>query len=125
MALHPWIFVSLSGIILPSSAYQPVCSYDQLGGTTGKIGDPTDRLTSRTTLRPSERKANLVNIHLQLKRLGEGIERYAARKGYKREWAWRREVANNSIWYTKLPVRQFMRLLGGSVRMGPLLGRDS
>jgi hypothetical protein len=63
--------------------------------------------------------------HMQLKRLGVHIETYARRKGYVREWAWRREVANNSVWYQKLPVLEFMRLIGATVRMGPLLGRDT
>lgn len=67
----------------------------------------------------------MANMHLQLKRLGSTIETYAGRRGYAREWAWRRDVTNNSAWYQKLPVAEFMRVLGNGVRMGPLLGRDT
>jgi tyrosyl-tRNA synthetase len=67
----------------------------------------------------------MANMHLQLKRLGAHMETYAAKKGYAREWAWRREVANNSIWYQKLPLSEFLRVLGKGVRLGPLLGRDT
>jgi tyrosyl-tRNA synthetase len=67
----------------------------------------------------------MANMHLQLKKLGVRLETYAGRKGYVREWAWRREVANNSVWYSKLPLSEFIRVLGSGARMGPLLGRDT
>ncbi|KAF7514212.1 hypothetical protein GJ744_004537 [Endocarpon pusillum] len=96
-----------------------------LGGTTSKIGDPTDRQAARESKRPSERKAALANMHLQLKRLGVTMEAYAERRGYAREWAWRRDVTNNSTWYQKLTLSEFMRVLGSGARLGPLLGRDT
>lgn len=96
-----------------------------LGGTTARIGDPTDRTTSRETQHRTERKAYMANMHIQLKKLGASIESYAGRKGYVREWAWRRALVNNSTWYQKLPVTDFIRVLGSQVRMGPLLGRDT
>jgi tyrosyl-tRNA synthetase len=67
----------------------------------------------------------MATMHLQLRKLGAGIERYAQRKGYAREWAWRREVTNNNTWFNKLPVSDFMRVLGSGMRMGPLLGREA
>ena len=67
----------------------------------------------------------MANMHIQLKRLGATLETYAGRRGYAREWAWRRDVANNSIWHQKLPVDEFLRVLGRATRMGPLLGRDT
>lgn len=67
----------------------------------------------------------MVNMHMQLKRLGVHMETMAAKKGYMREWAWRREVVNNSVWYGKVNLTEFMRVLGSGIRMGPLLGRDT
>jgi tyrosyl-tRNA synthetase len=64
-------------------------------------------------------------MHLQLKGLGAHMEKYAAAKGYLREWAWRRSVTNNSTWHGKVPVSEFMRLLASGIRMGPLLGRET
>jgi tyrosyl-tRNA synthetase len=64
-------------------------------------------------------------MHLQLKKLGVCKEMYAERKGYAREWAWRREVTNNSMWYSEVTIQEFMRILGKVVRMGPILGRET
>ena len=60
----------------------------------------------------------------QLKRLSASIERYAERRGFQREWAWRRAVKNNLDWLQKASVAEFMSM-GARMRMGPLLGRDS
>lgn len=64
-------------------------------------------------------------MHFQLKRLGASIESYADRKGYKREWAWRRALENNTIWWGKLTARDFLSILGRNIRIGPMLGRDT
>ncbi|PGH14077.1 tyrosine-tRNA ligase [Polytolypa hystricis UAMH7299] len=96
-----------------------------LGGATSSIGDPTDRLTAREQMRGVTRKQNMVNMHMQLKKLGVSIERYGAKYGYEREWVWRRAVENNSVWHTKLPFVQVLKLMGHSTRIGPMLGRDS
>lgn len=64
-------------------------------------------------------------MHLQLKKLGVRMEAYAGKKGYAREWAWRRDVTNNGVWFSKLPLFEFLRVLGSGVRLGPLLGRDT
>lgn len=61
----------------------------------------------------------------QLKRLAKSIEEYADRRGYHREWAWRRSVLNNNDWWSKLTVKEYMRMLGKNMRIGPMLGRDS
>lgn len=53
------------------------------------------------------------------------MEEYAGRRGYVREWAWRRAVLNNSTWLNKVSIGDFMKFLGKGIRMGPLLGRDS
>lgn len=96
-----------------------------LGGFTASIGDPTDRLTARTEMQRNERRENMVNMFEQLTRLAVRIEKYAERKGYVREWAWRRTVLNNNQWWQKVTVREFMKILGKFARIGPMLGRDS
>lgn len=96
-----------------------------LGGFTASIGDPTDRLTARAEMKRDERRGNMVNMFEQLKRLAVNMEKYAERKGYEREWAWRRAVLNNNQWWDKVTVREFMKILGRFARIGPMLGRDS
>lgn len=74
---------------------------------------------------PAQRKANVAAMHTQLKRLGASMEQYASRKGYVKEWAWRRALENNVTWWTKVTARDFLMMLGRNVRLGPLLGRDT
>ena len=89
------------------------------------IGDPSGRLTARQQQTSGDRKANIASMHAQLKRLGASIEKYAERKGYVREWAWRRALTNNVTWWANTPARDFLALLGRNVRIGPMLGRDT
>lgn len=96
-----------------------------LGGTTAKFGDPTDRLKARVKVKASTQKANMASMHIQLKRLGVLTEKYADRKGYKREWAWRRALMNNNAWWNSTTFAEVMRIMGSSVRIGPMLGRDT
>ncbi|RMD44208.1 hypothetical protein DV735_g890, partial [Chaetothyriales sp. CBS 134920] len=96
-----------------------------LGGATAVIGDPTDRLKARAAQNGKLRRANMAAMHMQLKRFGDTMERYAGRRGYEREWAWRRALTNNSIWHGKRPISEWMRLMLTGVRVGPMLGRDS
>ncbi|KAK5076308.1 tyrosyl-tRNA synthetase [Lithohypha guttulata] len=96
-----------------------------LGGFTSSIGDPTDRLTARPGQKRDERRNNMMNMFEQLKRLSVRIEKYAERRGYSREWAWRRGVLNNNEWWAKVTVKDFMKILGSVTRVGPMLGRDS
>src|SRR5271155_3125371 len=66
-----------------------------LGGATSKIGDPTDRLTTREKVHSAIRTANMVKMHYQLKRLWLNVEEYGRKYGYQWEWAWHRELVNN------------------------------
>jgi tyrosyl-tRNA synthetase len=96
-----------------------------LGGATAKIGDPEGRLTARKDVSRTERNANVALMHTQLRRFGELMHRYAERRGFKREWAWRRSLINNIEWHGKVPWATMMQTMGRHVRLGPMLGRDS
>ena len=96
-----------------------------LGGATARVGDPTDRMVARDTVHSSTRKMNTASMHIQLKKLGELMEKYADGRGYAREWAWRRALVNNGQWWDKLPMLDFMKVMGNGMRIGPLLGRDT
>jgi tyrosyl-tRNA synthetase len=99
--------------------------YFLLGGATARIGDPEGRLQGRSEMSRMTFKANMTNMHMQLKRFGASMETYADRRGYKREWAWRRTLVNNVQWQEKTTMSSFLRMMGSGVRLGPMLGRDS
>ncbi len=71
------------------------------------------------------RKADMVNMHYQLKRLWSNAEAYARTFGYNRDWAWRRELVNNNTWLNNLSVMEYLRVLGSSVRLGTMLGKQT
>lgn len=73
----------------------------------------------------SVRKANIASMHMILKKLGASIEAYGVRHGYRREWAWRRALVNNNVWWNKVPFLEVLRDLGAYMRLGPMLGRDT
>ncbi|KAI5287354.1 tyrosyl-tRNA synthetase, partial [Ascosphaera acerosa] len=95
-----------------------------LGGSTSSIGDPTDRLDERPQVTSSTRKANMANMHLQLRKLGLSMERYASKYGYEKEWAWRRVLVNNNTWWLKKPFYEVAKDMMRHIRIGPMLGRD-
>ncbi len=96
-----------------------------LGGATAKIGDPTDRLTTREKEAPAIRTANMANMHLQLKKLWVNVEDYGKKYGFNREWAWHRELVNNNAWWNKLPMLEVLQILGPGMRLGSMLARDT
>lgn len=99
--------------------------YFVLGGSTAKIGDPEGRLEARNKVGRKTYTANMANMHMQLKRFGQSVETYAARRGYEKEWAWRRTLVNNSTWHAKATIANFLSQMASGIRLGPMLGRDS
>ncbi len=100
-------------------------AFSLVGGSTAKIGDPTDRLKSRETITPADMTMNMTKIHFQLKKLWENVDRMAQRQGYERNWAWKRGVLNNNHWWNKQPLLEILRMVGQSIRIGPMLSRDT
>ncbi|KAI9778631.1 MAG: tyrosyl-tRNA synthetase [Candelina submexicana] len=96
-----------------------------LGGATATVGDPSGRTTSREVQGSSVRKANMVSMHYQLKRLWANVEQLSRKYGYQWEWAWHRELVNNNAWINKLPILKVLQLLGPGVKLGTMLGRDT
>lgn len=123
--VHGYRSITLVKHIPPISGWTVNSDIQQLGGATAKIGDPTDRLTTREAQQASIRKENMVRMHLQLKKLWMNVERHVRKYGYIWEWAWRRELCNNNIWLNKLTLMDFMKVLGFGVRLGPMLGRET
>ena len=96
-----------------------------LGGATAKIGDPTDRLTTREKEIPAIRAANMTRMHYQLKKLWLNVEAVGRKRGYIEEWSWHRELVNNNSWWNKQPMLEVLQILGPGMRLGSMLARDT
>lgn len=96
-----------------------------LGGATSRIGDPTGRSKDRPEMTSTERKANIVSMHYQMKKLWTNMEATAARNGFNYEKYWHREIANNSTWWNKVPFVDVVKYLGKGLRLGEMLKRDT
>jgi tyrosyl-tRNA synthetase len=96
-----------------------------VGGATAKIGDPTGRLTTREKMAKNTLTINMTKVHYQLKKLWINVEAQAPRYGYMKEWAWRRAVVNNNVWWNSLPMLEVLRRVGTSIRVSPMLSRET
>ncbi|KAK0631717.1 hypothetical protein B0T14DRAFT_559474 [Immersiella caudata] len=96
-----------------------------VGGSTAKIGDPTGRLTSRESIARVDMAMNIVMIQTQLKKLWINVECVGREQGFEKEWAWKRGVVNNNAWWNSQPMLEVLRLVGASLRIGPMLSRDT
>ncbi|KAF5868175.1 putative tyrosyl-trna mitochondrial precursor protein [Botrytis fragariae] len=96
-----------------------------VGGATAKIGDPTDRLTTREKMKSTTRNENILKMHYQLKGIWLNVEAYGRKYGYQWEWAWRRGLVNNHHWMNKLTVMELLQILGPGMRIGAMIAKDT
>ncbi|KAI0436432.1 tRNA synthetase class I [Xylaria telfairii] len=96
-----------------------------IGGATAKVGDPTGRLRTRDEVPRSERAMFVTKVHYQLKRMWMNVDAQAKRYGYQKEWAWNRELVNNSSWYNSTPFFEVVNRLFKGMRVGPMLSRET
>ncbi|KAH6650984.1 hypothetical protein F5144DRAFT_589315 [Chaetomium tenue] len=100
-------------------------AFTLLGGSTVKIGDPTDRLKDREPIAKADLAMNVTKMHFQLKKLWANVESQARRYGYEKEWAWQRAVVNNNTWWNKVTLLEVLRRAGRHMRIGPMLSRET
>ncbi|KAG0645707.1 Tyrosyl-tRNA synthetase [Hyphodiscus hymeniophilus] len=96
-----------------------------VGGATAKIGDPSDRLTTRKATNSSVRAHNTASMQSQLKHLWVNVEAYGNRYGYTPEPAWKGALLNNSMWWNETTLIEVLQVLGPGMRMGTMLARDT
>ncbi|KAL1835709.1 hypothetical protein VTJ49DRAFT_6197 [Mycothermus thermophilus] len=99
-------------------------AFTLLGGSTVKIGDPTDRIKDREPMDKAAIAMNVTKIHYQMKNIWLNVEIQAKRFGYQREWAWRRGIVNNNAWWNKQPLLEVLKR-AGSMRVAEMLSRDT
>ncbi|KAK4243481.1 tRNA synthetases class I-domain-containing protein [Corynascus novoguineensis] len=100
-------------------------AYTLLGGSTVKIGDPTDRIKDRDPISKADLALNVTKMHFQMKKLWANVELQAKRFGYEKEWAWKRGLVNNNTWWNSVPMLEVLRRVGAFMRIGPMLSRDT
>ncbi len=96
-----------------------------LGGSTARIGDPTDRLESRRIISNAEISKNITKLHFQLSRLWSNVIKLRDKYGYEDDWAARRALLNNNMWLGNLTLYDFSKRLARHMRMGPMLSRET
>ncbi|KAK3395623.1 tyrosine--trna ligase precursor, mitochondrial (cyt-18) [Sordaria brevicollis] len=100
-------------------------AFTLIGGSTAKIGDPSGRLKDRERLSSNDATVNMTKIHFQLKRLWENVDFEMRKRGYEADWARARGVVNNNHWWNSQPLLEILRRVGQSLRIGPMLSRDT
>ncbi|KAK1811587.1 Sterol O-acyltransferase 2 (Sterol-ester synthase 2) [Friedmanniomyces endolithicus] len=96
-----------------------------VGGATARVGDPSGRLTSRTTTAESVHDANFTAMHAQLGQLWSNAQLYGRRHGHEEASLGKRQLLNNATWLDQLNVLDFLRTMGNGMRLGAMLGRDT
>ncbi|KAF4953411.1 hypothetical protein FGADI_6049 [Fusarium gaditjirri] len=96
-----------------------------IGGSTARIGDPTDRLESRTILSNADISKNITKIHVQLAKLWKNVNILKLKYGYEEDWAATHRLLNNNMWLGNLTLYDFSKRIARHTRIGPMLARDT
>ncbi|KAI1181842.1 tyrosyl-tRNA synthetase [Nemania serpens] len=96
-----------------------------IGGATAKVGDPTGRLTTREDVSKVDRTRFITKLHYQVKRIWQHVDNQAAHYGYQKEWAWNRELVNNTAWHNSTSFAEVVHRLYTRMRVGPMLARET
>ncbi|KAF5022331.1 hypothetical protein F66182_5618 [Fusarium sp. NRRL 66182] len=96
-----------------------------IGGSTARIGDPTDRLESREILSNADISKNITKIHVQLTKIWQNVHMLKSKYGYADDWAATHRLLNNNMWLGNLTLYDFSKRIGRHARIGPMLSRDT
>ncbi|CAF3514351.1 hypothetical protein SNK03_000860 [Fusarium graminearum] len=96
-----------------------------IGGSTARIGDPTDRLESRQILSNADISKNITKIHLQLTRIWSNVHVLKEKYGYPNDWAATHRLLNNNMWLGNLTLYDFAKRIARHTRIGPMLAKDT
>ncbi|KAF4980162.1 hypothetical protein FZEAL_3781 [Fusarium zealandicum] len=96
-----------------------------IGGSTARIGDPTDRLESREILSNSDISKNITKMHVQLTRIWANVHHLRQKYGFQDDWAAKNHLLNNNMWLGNLSLYDFSKRIARHTRIGPMLSRDT
>ncbi|XP_034883821.1 tyrosine--tRNA ligase, mitochondrial isoform X3 [Mirounga angustirostris] len=92
-----------------------------VGGATARLGDPSGRTKEREALEPERVRSNARALRQGLEAMGANHQQLFANG---RTWG-SFTVLDNSAWYQKQHLVDFLAAVGGQFRMGTLLSRQS
>jgi tyrosyl-tRNA synthetase len=95
-----------------------------LGGSTARIGDPTDRVESRPILSNADLTKNITKLHYQMKKLWANVEALARKHEWNPHWGGTHRIINNNTWLQHVTSYDMMKRLGRHMRLGPLLAKE-
>ncbi|KAG0254775.1 tyrosyl-tRNA synthetase [Actinomortierella ambigua] len=102
------------------------CCYNQVGGATGSIGDPSGKSTERKPMSAETLAKNVEGINAQFHRFFERGRAYAERRGVTvKEGGGKVKVVNNKTWFGPMSALEFLGEVGRFARVGTMLARDS
>ncbi|KAM0441040.1 hypothetical protein ACHAPT_000345 [Fusarium lateritium] len=96
-----------------------------IGGSTARIGDPTDRLESRQILSNSDISKNITKMHVQLTRIWQNVHHLREKYGFEKDWAAKNHLLNNNMWLGNLTLYDFSKRIARHTRIGPMLSRET
>ena len=94
-----------------------------LGGATARIGDPSGKNSDREELGDEVINKNIAGIRENLERVVRHHREYfwSSERGELQDI----EIVDNSDWYQKMNIIDFLSSVGRNLRMGRMLGRTS
>ena len=90
-----------------------------------QIGDPSGRTTARAGQASDTRVKNVQSIKEQLEKLWLNVKCLGIKHQYSPLTSRKCAILNNRAWLERLSAVSLMRDLGSSMRLGPMLARDS
>ncbi|EMC94894.1 hypothetical protein BAUCODRAFT_59578, partial [Baudoinia panamericana UAMH 10762] len=97
-----------------------------VGRATAQVGDPSGRLTSRAKTAETVHQTNFQTMYAQLGLIWNNATLYAQRRGGDaRGLKGTMELLDNGTWLNELRLLDFLKLLGGGMRLGSMLSRDT
>jgi tyrosyl-tRNA synthetase len=95
-----------------------------VGAATAQIGDPTWRTIARNQMAKEERLSNVSRMETQLNSMWSNVATLGSKYGYEQSFG-SQNMRNNQDWLSKVSMLEALQVMGGGLRMGSLLSRDS
>lgn len=96
-----------------------------IGGATGRVGDPSGRMTERQQMADDIRSNNVEHISTQLKRFFQSGLTYYNRKRIDNFKHGEYSLRNNYEWWKDIKMLDFLAQYGSHIRIQSMLSRDS
>ena len=98
---------------------------DQIGGGTGRIGDPGGRTTERNLLGHETVEQNIEGITQQVKKFFDQSQQYINKRMPALSTPVQQpEIMNNITWLQNIPLLDFLRDVGKHAKVNVMVTKD-